>query len=498
MRSTGCAVIAVAQPTSVTEHMDPSHYRPTPAKFVLEADRPRRSPRKAEKERSLPRIERVAAVVAAVGAAAVSVRGGLGLFIAAAVVVVAALVILGENNSTRQWCTASLALTPWLVIRDNSWLAVSIICTVMLVVGLSLLAGATGRSIWNLPIRAVLRRGPNPTPRQGLATPSATTFRSAIIGLIVAVPVVGAFYLLLAEADEVFASIIDLSSIPVVRIVAFLVIFPIAAALLTFGATARFGTRPVPNQRFGSLESTIVLGAVAALFSAFIVIRFATIGRSLDDLGLRDEVRSGFFQLLWVAALTVVLVLAIREVRGGAVRDRMLRRAGLLVITLAAVIDALALYRIWQYVDQSFLTQLRVWSFGFGVWLLVVLAFAALRFGGFKRGSDWFTGALVSSWVVFVMIFAIANPDVRIAEHNFANPPTGADEYISVIPLMELGEDATPVIVANLEVLRPLPNDRFQRVVDHLCATESDNHLREFNFGRRTAAATVHELCGLD
>ena len=234
------------------------------------------------------------------------------------------------------------------------------------------------------------------------------------------------------------------------------------------------------------------------LFSAFIVIRFATIGRSLDDLGLRDEVRSGFFQLLWVAALTVVLVLAIREVSGGVVVDRNLRRIGLLVVTLAAIIDGLALYRIWQYVDQSFLTQLRVWSFGFGVWLLIVLGFAALRFAGYRANSDWFTGALVTSWMAFVLVFAVANPDVRIAEHNFANPPTGQDEWISVIPLIELSGDATPVILENIEVLRPLPNDRYIRTVTHLCETQPDNYPREFHFARRTAATALQELCGPD
>ena len=478
--------------------MDPSQYRPTPAKFVLEAEPSRLAGPKPKNESPRLAVEKIALTVAVVSAAAVAVRPGVGMAVVALFALTSTLFSLGENTATKRWCSLGLALIPWLVIRDNSWLAISIVCTLALVVGLTLFAGATNRSIWDLPLRSIFgRQAASPAAEQSMGPDGAVLWR-ALVGLLFAVPIVGVFYLLLASADEVFARIIDLSSVPVVRIVLFLIVAPVATVLLGFGANGRSSSKPVLTQRFGSLESTIVLGAVATLFSAFIIIRFATIGRSLDDLGLRDEVRSGFFQLLWVAALTVVLVLAIREVSGGVVVDQTLRRAGLLVIALAAVIDGLALYRIWQYVDQSFLTQLRVWSFGFGVWLLVVLAFAACRLGGFRANSDWFTGALVTSWIALMLVFAAMNTDVRIAEHNFANPPTGVDEWISVIPLMELSEDATPVIVENIDVLRPLPNDRYQRVVDHLCATQPDSYPREFNFARRTATTSVQELCGLD
>ena len=441
-------------------------------------------------------VEEVALMAAAVTAVFAVTRAGLGMALALAAIAVAASITLRRTGTTAQWCAMSVTLVPWLVLRDNAWLAISIGFTIALMFSLSLVAGASNQSIWDLSIRSLFTRPPAPSP-QGAPTNSDASLRGLGVGLLVATPIVSSFYLLLASADAVFASIVDPSALPVARFVLFFTVAFIATVMLRFGAAGRDGKAPIAKQRFGSLEASVVLGAVSILFASFIAVRFATIGRSLDDLGLRAEVRSGFFQLLWVAALTVVLILAIREVSGGSV-SRRVRNLGLLAIGLAAVIDGLAMYRIWQYVDQSFVTQLRFWSFGFGLWLLVVLALAAFRLAGFKPSTNWFTGAMVTSWMVFVLAMAVTNPDVRIVEHNFANPPSGEGEYISVIPLIELSEDATPLIVENIEVLRPLPNDRYQRTVDHLCATEVDSGVRSFNFGRRSASLATATLCGLD
>ena len=474
-------------------NMDDSPNTFFPGQLVAEVDTPSRPVQPVNESERAPEVEQVALIASAVIAIAVMARPGLGLATTLSVVVVAASIAVRRTRSVMIWCALSLTLVPWLVVRDNAWLAISILFTVALMVGLSLIAGASASSIWDLSLRSIFTRGPaRRTQRTSITTSAASR---VTLGLIVATPIVGGFYLLLASADAVFASIFDLSALPVARFVIFVAAAVAATVLLRFGADGRKGVKPLAKQRFGSLEATVVLGAVSVLFTAFIAVRFATIGRPLDDLGLRSEVRSGFFQLLWVAALTVVLILAIREVCAEAM-TRMVQNLGLLTIALASVIDALALYRIWQYVDQSFLTQLRVWSFGFGLWLLIVLALTAIRLGGFRSTSNWFTGALVMSWMVFVLAMAATNPDVRIVEYNFANPPTGADEWISVIPLIEISEDATPLIVENIDVLRPLPNNRFQRVVDHLCATGADTDVRNFNFGRRSATAATQTLCG--
>ena len=89
----------------------------------------------------------------------------------------------------------------------------------------------------------------------------------------------------------------------------------------------------------------------------------------------------------------------------------------------------------------------------------------------------------------------VVNPDRQIAEHNFAHPPTGEDEWIAVRPLMWLSEDATPVLVENIDVLRPMPNDRYVRVVNHLCTRSQEDSWRDAHLSRQSAREATAELC---
>ena len=143
---------------------------------------------------------------------------------------------------------------------------------------------------------------------------------------------------------------------------------------------------------------------------------------------------------------------------------------------------------------QSFNTPLRFWSFAFGIWLLIVLAMTAARLVS-AESSRWFTGALITSWMFFVVTMAVVNPDLRIAENNFANPPPGVDQFIPVNPLIWLSDDATPTIVENIDVLIPLPNQRFERVRDHLCSAEDFDSWRDSSLSRSAAAQPRAELC---
>lgn len=443
------------------------------------------------------RAHRAAVVLAGVFAVSISARAGLGLAIfVLAIAAVTAWAISEHNPKAARWCAAAMVLAPWLVIRDNVWLTISIVATTMLVAGVASFAAATEQSVADLSLGALGRR----TERRSIDRPppvegQARTVLGVVRGLVLAVPVVFVFWVLLAWADQVFAQVVDPSFIPFGRSFLFVFALPFTMLGLRFAVVGRPSASKVESFRTATLEASIVLGAVSALFSVFIVLRVATVGRSLEDLAFRSEVRSGFFQLLWVAALTVALVLLVRQVLGPDAMSGRLRLLAIVTIALAAVIDVLAMVRIYEYVEQSFWSPLRFWSFGFGLWLLVVLGMTVVRMGRFRHDRTWFTAALVSSWLVFVFAMAVVNPDNRIATHNFENPPTGEDEWIAVNPLIWLSEDATPTIVDNIEVLRPLPDNRYGRMLSHLCSRPEDTSWRHFHLSRRTAHDAIAELC---
>lgn len=439
-----------------------------------------------------------------------SLRPGLGLAIALLALLVASVMAVGSRTRAGLWCASWVVALPLLLLRDNRWLAICVAATAVTVAVFASMARASGQSLGDFAIARVFRRSARPyEPRMSAPARELSIdgrIWAVLRGLILAAPVIWVFASLLSSADSVFAQLLSFdigSTVPSLsfptsifsRAAWFVGLSLVTVPLLRFGADRRTSTSMEIPQRIGVTETSIVLGSVCALFTLFIASRLSSFGREFSDELLRDEVRGGFFQLLWVAALTVALVLAARLVGSEALKSRRVRGLAVLTIALAAVIDLLALLRIAGYVRGSFSTPLRVWSFGFGLWLLLVLAIAVVRVLGVRGNRRWFTVALLSSWMGFVVAMGLFNPDQWIATYNFENAPTEPDQFIAVNPLIWLSDDGTEVIIENIDVLRPMPNDRFDRVVAHLCATPSDDW-RDFNLSRSSVEASINTLCG--
>lgn len=458
---------------------------------------PPHSPEAASRRVALTRARQTALGLALIVAIAITTRSGLGLGIVVGSSMVAVARVVGWRTVAGRWCLLWSLASAVLIIRDNAWLGICVVATAALVAAISLSAHASGQSVLNFAASRISRRdAPVETwsPAPMLVDRRVVPFAR---GMVLAAPVVVVFAALLASADEVFAELVsfDAAATSFGRMWLFLLAAVVAVPILQAGADPREGFDGEVKTRLGAIEASVVLGSVNALFLAFVVLRSMRLGEQLPDELFRSDVRAGFFQLLFVAALTVLLVLAVKRYGGEAIRSGRVRGLAFTAVGLAAAIDGLAMIRIGQYVEQSFTSPLRFWSNSFGIWLLIVLGLTALRMTSVASRQRWFTFAIVSTWMLFVASMAIVNPDVAIAEHNFANPPTGEDQYISVMPLIWLSEDATGVIVENIEALRPLPNDRFDRMVAHLCSAEDADSWRDLHFSRSAADSARGELC---
>ena len=121
---------------------------------------------------------------------------------------------------------------------------------------------------------------------------------------------------------------------------------------------ARRGRR---GSRSGAVEARIALGALVALFAAFVALQFATLfgGKRhvLDTAGLTyaEYARSGFAQLLAVAALTFAVIAAAR--RWAPTASGCCLLAALCLLTL--VVLASALKRLGLYEETYGFTRLR-------------------------------------------------------------------------------------------------------------------------------------------
>lgn len=202
--------------------------------------------------------------------------------------------------------------------------------------------------------------------------------------------------------------------------------------------------------RLGGIEVGVALGLLDALFALFVAVQVRYLfggGDVLRDTGLTyaEYARRGFFELVAVVALALPVLLAARwllrdEDRRGLRLYRLL--AGLLVCLLAVVV-ASALFRMRLYTDEYGLTELRLYTTAFMVWISAVLLLFALTFLVVDRRRRFAGGVLVSGLLAAFLLNA-ANPDALIARNNIARFEAG--ERFDALYLTTLSADAAPVL----------------------------------------------------
>ncbi len=219
---------------------------------------------------------------------------------------------------------------------------------------------------------------------------------------------------------------------------------------LALTALRREDERPAtePRRRLAPLEWTIALGALAALFIAFVAVQFIVLfGGSthvLETAGLTyaDYAHTGFGQLLVAAALVIAVVEAARrwavvESRG----SRLLLRALLGVLCACTlVIVASALHRLDIYVDAFGATRLRV--IAASTCVLVGAAIALVLAANATDRHGWVPRAFVVVAGIGALALSLGNPDAWIASRN-------VDRYeqtgrFDAVYATGLSADATP------------------------------------------------------
>jgi Domain of unknown function (DUF4173) len=220
---------------------------------------------------------------------------------------------------------------------------------------------------------------------------------------------------------------------------------------------------------------------------------FGGAGRVATTAGLTyaEYARRGFFELVTVTALALPLLLIAHWLLRTETRahDRLFKAFAGIMVVLLFVVVASALQRMYLYQQEFGLTELRLYTTVFMVWISVVLLWFLLTVMRARRDRFAF-GALLAG---FVAIFAInvMNPDALIASTNIDRMEDGKrfDAYY----LTTLSADAVPVLVESL----PKIGDTHmwtgytveQAVVDRWGARRAD--WRTWNLGRSRARQVV-------
>jgi hypothetical protein len=319
-------------------------------------------------------------------------------------------------------------------------------------------------------------------------------------GVVIALPVLLLFGFLLGSADEVFARLLDRLFHWDAQSVASHVLLWGALAWLTGGylrglVTRRsggFDPRFSPEPR-GAVEGAIVLALVDVLFLAFVMIqvRYLFGGAAqvaATGLTYAEYARRGFFELTWVTALALPLLLVTHAMTvgpGSAPRRRYAVLAGVMTLLLFVII-ASAMKRMRMYVDVYGLTELRLYTTAFMAWLAVVFVwFAATVLRG-RRAA--FAFGVLAAAIAALLALNAANPDAVIVR---ANAGAGARAHWDEDYMTSLSADAVPALVRALPTLPPRARAAMACRLLQGWTPDAPTDWRTSNGGRAAARAVV-------
>jgi hypothetical protein len=279
--------------------------------------------------------------------------------------------------------------------------------------------------------------------------------KNILLGLIISLPLLIVFLVLFTSADQVFGNFVsnlfDIESIATTlgrsAFWGFGLFCALGSLYLVYESKSKL---PFPSERkngyLNNILVTTTLSSLNILFLSFIVFQLKYLfgGKSIvlnTDISYADYARSGFFQLVFIALLTFVIVWmfdAFLERKEAKVSISNI--ASIVLIAQVFVIIASSLKRLDLY-EQSFgFTVLRLYSHGFVFFVAVALLVLACKILIF-RSQAWLTRAVLLVWVLFMFGINIINPHAFIANKNIQH--FEKTKKIDINYITSLSKDAT-------------------------------------------------------
>jgi hypothetical protein len=333
-------------------------------------------------------------------------------------------------------------------------------------------------------------------------------------GLLLGIPVVLVLGGLLSSADLIFAQRIELffNNFELGKVFEYVwrLIYILAFAYV-FSGLYLHGIlpdkeKPAPETQknwmrpfLGLTETTIVLALVDLLFVFFVVIQFQYLfggHANITAAGFTysDYARKGFFELVAVAVLSLMLYLTLAAVtKAETSRQKSIFTAlTVLLVGLVLVILASALQRLMLYEDAYGFTRLRTYTHVFIYWMgLLLLATVILEV---IRRRGFFALASLLVLFGFVLSMGILNVDGYIVRQNVGRARAGSS--LDAQYLNSLSTDAVPEMFRQYQ-LAGLPEAAKERLGAELACRASDlsdaepQSWQSFHLSERRAAGIL-------
>lgn len=280
-------------------------------------------------------------------------------------------------------------------------------------------------------------------------------------GILLSLPILGIFVLLFASADLVFkqyvSSVFNFQVSP--ELVGHTVLILAVAACFIGVYSLVFTRAPVedpaasPTQapRLGSIEATIILGSVTVLFLLFVIVQLQYLFGGQSNITVSggytyaEYARKGFFELIAVAMITFLLMLALHGFTSRQTPRQQVLFTGLCFVLVLAVglVMYSAHHRLSLYEQAYGFTELRLYSHLFIGWLVVAIGLLLAYIARSQPQKLFARGIFIAS-LSFIAVINLINPDAFVARQNIERfRDTGK---LDVAYLGSLSADATPAL----------------------------------------------------
>jgi hypothetical protein len=293
-----------------------------------------------------------------------------------------------------------------------------------------------------------------------------TNLWPVVRGVVIAIPILAIFGGLLASADQIFGNelngffklFFEVDKIPeyIFRLVYILFFaYAIAGTFLHASSKSRdeklLGLeKPLVPQFLGFPETTIIMGSVIVLFTAFVVVQFRYFFGGQANLsvgGLTDSeyARRGFGELAAVAFLSLLMILGLSTITSRQLptqrRVFSILSSVLVILVMVILVSAYQRLRLNEMAHGFF--RLRTYSHVFYIWLaLLLVAVAILEI--LHRERAFALAALIAAMGFAVSLTAL-NVDAFTAQQSVNRASSGY--FFNVPDITSLSTDSVPVLV---------------------------------------------------
>lgn len=309
------------------------------------------------------------------------------------------------------------------------------------------------------------------------------TILYAAISVAVSIPVVGIVLKLLMSADALFGSMADrvLESLNLINIfdifaLTVLVFFAVYG-FLSYVVKGKINEEVKEGKKAESIFAIPMAAILTALYLVFSVVQIEGLflGKMILPAGYTYAVyaREGFFQLLAVSALNLVLVLAGMQCFK---QNKVLNILLTMMSFCTFIMIASSAMRMVLYIKMYHLTFLRILV----LWSLLVLTvlFIGIIIQLYQKKFSLFRYSVVVVTVCYLGL-SFAHPDYWIAKYNVSQKNSAITMDIGY--LNELCADAAPVLVPYFGMEK----------AEYQWDTEDAHSVRKFNVSRFVAKQLV-------